>query len=96
MTESLEQMLSEYRDMKVELAFPLAQLSGLEKRIKAHVKETGETVEIDGARITVIAPKKARVYWDTKALEGIAVLNPKILALRSEKWASPSVRIIVD
>ena len=99
MTESivtLEELLEKYRDMKTELAYPLEQLKTLEKKIREHVKETGETADIDGARITVTAPKKPRVKWDTKALEGVAALNPKILALRTEYWASPSVRIVVD
>ena len=96
MTESLEQMLAEYRDMKIELAFPLEQLSKLEKDIKDHVRETGETAEIEGAKITVTPPKKPRVKWDMKGLEGVAALNPKILALKTEYWAAPSVRITVE
>jgi hypothetical protein len=96
MTETLEEKLAKYRDMKVELAYPLEKLTTLEKEIKAHVKETGETAVIDGARITVTPPKKARVKWDVKGLEGVAALNPKILALKTEYWASPSIRIIVE
>ena len=97
MTEpTLEQLLKTFRDKKVELALPLEQLSNLENKIKNHVRDTGETAEIEGARITVTAPKNPRVKWDTKALEGIAVMNPKILALKTEYWPAASVRIIVD
>lgn len=92
----LERMLEEYRDMKVELAYPLEKLANLEKQMKEIVKETGEIVEVEGARIKVVAPKKPRVYWNTKALEGFAAANPKLLALRSEKWSSPSIQIVVD
>ena len=94
--DMLEKKLKEYRDMKTELAFPLEVLHTLEKQIKDLVRETGETCEIDGDRIKVIAPKKPRVYWDTKALEGFAAANPKLMKLRSEKWSNPSIRIIVD
>lgn len=93
---NLEEMLKKYAEMKTELAFPLEQLSNLEKQIREYVKETGEVAEIDGARIKVIAPKKPRVVWDTKALEGAMAMYPKLAALRSERWASPSVRIEVD
>ena len=93
---TLENMLAKYRDMKTELAFPLEQLANLEKQIKAHVKETGETADIEGARITVTPPKNPRVKWDAKGLEGVAALNPKILALKTEYWPAASVRIIVD
>jgi len=93
---TLEEMLEAYRDMKVELAFSLEQLATLEKSIKTHVKDTGETASIDGARITVTNPKKPRVRWDTKALEGFAAAHPELMALRSESMPAPAVRIIVD
>ena len=93
---TLENMLAKYRDMKTELAYPLEQLATLEKAIREHVKETGETADIEGARITVTPPKKARVYWDTKALEGLLVTNPALGKLRTEKMSAPAVRIIVD
>ena len=93
---NLEELLEQYRDMKVELAFPLEKLSSLEKKIKDIVKETGEPAEIEGARIKVSYPKKPRIYWDTKTLEKLAANDPKLLALRSEKWPSFSVRIVVD
>jgi len=94
--QTLEQLLATYRDMKVEMAFPLEQLATLEKQIREHVKDTGETAEIEGARITVIAPKSPRVSWNIKALDGLLVTNPALAKLRTEKWASPAVRIIVD
>ncbi len=93
---NLEEMLTEYRDMKVEMAFPLERLGQLETQIKDLVRETGETPEIEGARIKVTTPKKPRVKWDTKALEGFAAAHPELAALKSEYWAKPSVRIVVD
>jgi len=93
---NLEELLAEYRDMKIELAYPLERLATLEKQIKDIVKETGETAEIDGARITVIPPKNPRARWDTKALEGFAAAYPKLLELKTEYWPSPSVRIVID
>lgn len=93
---NLEELLTEYRDMKIELAFPLERLSVLEKQIKDIVKETGETAEIEGARIKVTPPKNPRARWNTKALEGFAAAHPELLELKTEYWPSPSVRIIVD
>ena len=93
---NLEELLVNYRDMRVELAMSLEQLTSLEKQIKDIVRNTGEVAEIDGARITVTKPKAPRVKWDTKALEGFAAAHPELLALRSEYWVNPSVRIIVD
>ncbi len=93
---TLEKILEEFRYMKVELAYPLEKLANLEKQIRVIVKETGEISEVEGARIKVVAPKKRRVYWKTKALEGFAAANPKLLALRSERWSSPSIRIVVE
>ncbi|MHA2428655.1 MAG: hypothetical protein ACXADB_11590 [Candidatus Hermodarchaeia archaeon] len=92
----LEKKLALYRDMQVELALPLEQMKKLEKEIKDYVRETGETAEIDGARIRVTPPKKPRVYWDTKGLEGVLAIYPKLGKLRTEKMASPSIRIMVD
>jgi hypothetical protein len=92
----LEELLTEYRDMKIELAYPLEQLTKLEKQIKDIVKETGETAEIEGARIKVIPPRNPRARWDTKALEGFAAAHPELLELKTEYWPSPSVRIVID
>lgn len=93
---NLEELLTEYRDMKVELAYSLERLMTLEKQIKTIVKETGEVAEVEGARIKVTNPKKPRVRWDTKALEGVVVMHPELAALRSEYMPAPSVRIVVD
>ena len=92
---TLEQMLEKYRDIKTELAFPLEQLASLEKQIKAHVRETGETAEVDGAKVTV-RPGYKRVSWDTKALEGVVAVYPELAKLRKEKQTNPIVSIKVD
>ena len=91
----LKQLLTQYRDMKVELAYPLEQLSALEKKIKGHVRETGEVADIDGAKIIVTPPKKARVTWNSAGLDGFMVEYPEIEQFRTERWAAPSVRIAV-
>ena len=91
----LERLLVLYRDMKVEAAYYIEVLKNLEKRIRAHVKETGEIAEIDGARI-VVRPSKPRIKWDMEGLDGFAKTNPEILKFRSEVNYSPSVLIQVD
>ena len=40
-TITLEEMLAEYRDLRVEFAPALSAMTELEQRIKAHVRETG-------------------------------------------------------
>ena len=91
---TLSEMLEKYRDLKIELAGPLGMLAGLEKQIKDHVRDTGETAEIDGASVTV-RPGSVRVSWDTKALEGVVVMYPQLAALRSEKETAPVVTLKV-
>lgn len=94
-SSEFESLLAEYRDLKVEMAFFLEVLRTLEKRIKTHVKETGELAEIDGARI-VVRPSKPRERWDPKGLTTYAITNPEILQYKTMITYSPSVIIQVD
>lgn len=91
----LESLLTEYRDLKVEMAYYLEVLRTLEKRIKAHVKETGETAEIDGARV-IVRPSKPRERWDPQGLTAYAITNPDILQYKTMTTYSPAVIIQVD
>lgn len=91
---NLSEMLAQYRDMKAELAPALAALGELEKSIKTHVLETGETAEIDGASVS-IRNGYERVSWDGKALAGYAVAHPEIEQFKSVSAVKPTVVIKV-
>lgn len=91
LTESLEQL----RDMKQELGPAIAKVGRLEKKIKQHILDTGETAEVKGVTIR-LRTGYTRITWNSKALEGYAVAHPDILALRSESEIKPSVSIRVE
>ena len=63
--------------------------------IKAHVKETGETAEVEGASIS-IRNGYTRVSWDSKALAGFAVVHPEINEFKTVREIGPSVTIKVN
>jgi len=94
-TITLEEMLAEYRDLRVEFAPALAAMTELETRIKAHVRETGETLAIDGASVTA-RPGAKRATWDGKALDGYAAAHPEIMAFKRESVTAPVVTIKVE
>ena len=89
----LEELLAQYRDMKVELAYPLEVLKTLEKKIKAHVKENGEVAEIEGARI-IVRPSKPRDKWDHKGLKALAERDARIMRYYEQVTYSPSIMIV--
>lgn len=91
----LEELLAQYRDMKVELAHPLEVLKTLEKKIKVRVKENGEVAEIEGARI-VVRPSKPRDKWDHEGLKVLAERDDRILKYCKQVTYSPAIIIQVD
>lgn len=94
-TNNLEEMLAQYRDMKQELTPAMDALKNLENTIKAHVKETGETAEVEGASIS-IRNGYTRVSWDSTALAGFAVVHPEINEFKTVREIGPSVTIKVN
>lgn len=90
----LEDLLATYRDMKAELKPALDQLSAMEKAIKAHVLETGEVCEIDGAAVS-IRNGYTRKSWDSKALTGYAAAHPEIMQFCKESEIGPAAVIKV-
>lgn len=96
-------LLEFFRDSKIEMAYYEGVLANTKKRIVAATKirmakdgEVGKVADIDGASITIINPKKARVTWNSAGLDGYAIANPDILNFRTEKWPEPSIRIKID
>jgi hypothetical protein len=94
-TITLEEMLTKYRDLRTEFAPALAAMSELEGKIKAHVRETGETLVIDGASVTA-RPGAKRATWDGKALDNYLMTHPEILAFKRESVTAPVVTIKVE
>ena len=92
---TLNELLEQYRDMKTELAPAIARLSELEKEIKAHVRETGETATIEGASVK-IRKGSTRTSWDSKGLNGYAVAYPEIEEFKTVKQSADVVTIKVD
>ena len=74
--------------MRAELGPAIDQMTALEKDIRAHVLETGETHD----RIT-IRNGYTRVSWDNRALAGYAVDHPEIKQFAKESEVGPSVAI---
>ena len=92
---NLNDALTIYRDMSQELAPMLAELKELESQIKAHVKETGETGDVDGVTVK-ISKGYERASWDGKALKGYAAAHPEISEFCKVTAVGPSVSIKVN
>ena len=88
----VHEALEAYRDMKIELAPTLDTLKKLERKIKSHVLETGELIEIEGAK-TAIRKGYTRMTWDGRALKGYAAAHPEILDFAKETNINSSVSI---
>lgn len=102
-TECVVPLLEMLRDLKVEFAFALETIKTLEEKTKVATRllssttgEVGEVVSISGAKIKIYYPKKPRVSWNSSALEGYAAAHPEILSFKTEKWAAPSVKIMIE
>ena len=50
--DDLAAVFAHYRDVKIEFVWPTLRLASLEKKMREHIKDTGETADIDGAKIT--------------------------------------------
>lgn len=87
-----QELLETYRDLKIEIQPTIDFLTRLEKIIKRHIVETGEIVEVEGAK-TRISRGYIRSAWDNKGLRGYALNRPEILQFLKETEVGPSVRI---
>lgn len=94
--KTLEELVTEFRNLKVKLAFELERLDYLQKKIKADIRETGEVPQVEGVQITFRKPLKPRVKWNTSALEGYAVANPDVLQFQTKYMPNPSIIIKVE
>lgn len=92
---SLNELLTKYRDMYVELQPAIDQMNALKAKITQHVKETGETGDVDGVTVS-IRKGSERVSWDTKALKGYAAAHPEIEQFCKVTITSPAVTVKVE
>jgi hypothetical protein len=101
--ECLGALIGHIRDIKVKIAFPMAQLDTLTKKAKQHARlyssltgETGYLLKLDGVKVKITHPKKPRVYWDGKGLEVYSRMHPAVLMFKTEKMTAPAVSIQVE
>jgi hypothetical protein len=92
---NLNELLTQYRDMYVELQPAIDQMNALKNQISEHVKETGETGDVDGVKVS-IRKGSSRRTWDSKALAGYATAHPEIEKFSSVKISAPAVTIKVE
>lgn len=90
----LNELLTQYRDMYIELQPAIDQMNALKKQISEHVKETGETGNVEGVNVS-IRKGSERVTWNSKALVGYAAAHPEIEQFKSVKMSSPAVTVKV-
>lgn len=91
---TLEMKLEKLRDMKTEMAGPLAAIKELEKQIKGEILETGELPNVSGLDVS-IRKGYERVSWDSKGLQGFAKAVPEIMDFAKKSVTKPSVVIKV-
>lgn len=91
---TLDQMIEEYRDLFIAFQPQIDYMNTLKKQITQHVKETGETGDVEGVTVS-IRKGGTRTTWDSKALVGYAAAHPEIEQFKSVKTTAPSVTIKV-
>jgi len=82
----VESIRTKYKDTKEAVSF---ELGVLEQEIKESVLEMKETIK---SKNVMAVWNKGRVSWDSKLLEGMAKLEPKLLAARKEGEPTVSIR----
>ena len=87
-------LLTQYRDLSLELAPQLATLDAVKKELGTLVLELGAGVEVEGASAS-IRSGYTRATWDGDRLDGFAVVCPEILVFRKESVVKPSVTVKV-
>lgn len=81
-----------YSAFRQELEPQIAEVEMLTEQIKNAVVFRGESVEYGDGKAQYRSGYQ-RVSWDTKALEGLALVYPEIWNLRKESTVKPTVAI---
>ena len=84
--DQVENIRAKYKDTKEAVSF---ELGVLEQEIKESVLTMKETIK---SKNVMAVWNKGRVTWDSKLLEGMAKLEPKLLAARKEGEPTVSIR----
>jgi len=82
----VESIRTKYKDTKEAVSF---ELGVLEQEIKADALSRKCTIK---SKNVMAVWNKGRVSWDSKLLEGMAKLEPKLLAARKEGEPTVSIR----
>ena len=91
---TLQEKLERLRDMKIEIAGPLAAIKELESQVKSEILDTGELPNVSGLDVS-IRKGYERTSWDAKGLKGFAKAVPEILDFAKVSTVKPSVVIKV-
>ena len=84
----VESIRMKWKDTKEAMVFEIANL---ESEIKSEVLSRKQTIK--SANVMAVW-NKGRVSWDSKLLEGMAKLEPKLLAARKEGEPTVSIRFV--
>lgn len=82
----VDNIRAKYKDTKEAMTF---EIGVLEQEIKESVLEMKETIK---SKNVMAVWNKGRTSWDGKLLEGMAKLEPKLLAARKEGEPTVSIR----
>jgi hypothetical protein len=78
-------------NLKQEIAEYNAEMQFLESSVKSYVLIRGKTLKGDYYDVVF---SKGRTTWNSKALEGYALIHPEILACKQTGEPSASLRIV--
>ena len=84
----VDEIRAKYKDTKEAVVF---ELGALEQEIKDAVLTMKETIKSKNVMAVWV---KGRTSWDGKLLEGMAKLEPKLLAARKEGEPTVSIRFV--
>ena len=84
----VDEIRAKYKDTKEAVSF---EIGVLEQEIKADALSRKGTIK--SANVMAVW-NKGRVSWDSKLLEGMAKLEPKLLAARKEGEPTVSIRFV--
>lgn len=82
----VDNIRAKYKDTKEAMTF---EIGVLEQEIKADALSRKGTIK---SKNVMVVWNKGRVSWDSKLLEGMAKLEPKLLAARKEGEPTVSIR----
>lgn len=92
--QSLQFLLTRYRDLSHRLQPALNDLEDLKQAVKNKAMELGENMEIEGAKVE-LRNGYERVTWDSGKLDGLALVYPAIEQCKKVTEVKASVVVTV-